>query len=733
MAYHDEDLRLPMEQMNDATAVWWNNIKSPQKDPDGVPKHICVATATMQELNRQQMPVAYACLDGRRTVGGGPDLIYSGLVHVPDDQLVCFQGELDAAAGDPKIELYLHEVAKEHFPMFIDFDLKQPITSKTLGMILAVLLAEQDSTAGAETSDLFTKHLHMRCYDGDPDTNLQEWPTALQALAREKSSAAATKWTWIAVLRLVLESHQKMPTADDVVPVTTINGAVLRPIVALFLIAISCRVHRRLMQLYPRLPARSRAREMYVLCNYRKGNGGEADADRVSFPLDDQGRCRIGMHLHLRHIIVNRDIAKTMRLEIVEDFQKAFPGHAEIAAAFDEAPYTGKSGGLRRYGSLKAEMCKACKGRHGAGCGSCGSGRISVRRYYGSLCIVYPDSRPLLNDTPSEKRVGRFFNPVYAASLCTVRVAREDGGNQPLTPHFAGDLSKAAHPTTAVVRDMLAKEREMGPTSVTNSIRTLRKRYAIHERDARLGGILEATYSLHNLLAAEPGRPPPEAHRENLLEGDPRLSRIRDFLPLLCEAVFHRGYRTLSVRSVNIIRDGKNGQPQRMIIFIAGSCDTLCFNRMIGHSAKTDIDSVPGQHTGWSGCVYFEITRNGTGTIKQRCCNRCDKPNRRHGSCARWAGALRRIPEVDHQRVRDMFYLPEQQTDPACQRLIFENIKKMNQQYRKRVLDEVGPTSTYGKFATQAMKNYQQSKKRRNSQGMVTPSTIFQDDALFDV
>jgi hypothetical protein len=162
----------------------------------------------------------------------------------------------------------------------------------------------------------------------------------------------------------------------------------------------------------------------------------------------------------------------------------------------------------------------------------------------------------------------------------------------------------------------------------------------------------------------------PMNRQHHLDPSDPRFVATANFLPNFCGWAFAPVYGQMQISTLTLIRNSAKGEPQLLLVGVNG---------------------LGGFHRINSGIVYFEINRMGTGTVIQKCWNGKDSDD--------WVGEHRSIEPLPHmtlattarkarlacnQLVRNMFYLPQEQTYEVCLRVVSEQAQRLQRRKQKK-------------------------------------------------
>ncbi len=702
---------------------------------------------SMQEMRQNGIPVSHTSMEGtqhmrRPGTAQGMELIHAGLLSVPSTRennqrfLRTMADALDAGA-----RLYLSEVATHVHPVYIDFDadmdLKDVSVLRLMHDVIAKANLQTFSEVPLESSPILHEFMNMASpMDIAFDNDLI---IAMRDTFKERS------WTWLDVLKMCIVLKQKNPRF-------VVDTRLVRPFFTFFIMAIGKLVQQVLQTFYA--DAENDAKFMMVIL----GNQGPT----AYKPDPDTGTYKVGAHFHVRAILVNRDIELYMREAIVHMFTETFPAGpytADAAGAywrkvFDISVYTrGFTAGLRMPFCHKAEMCAGCKGR-GRNCTVCKDiHRFDVNRYYGPVAMLKPNGN--VDDT--EKLLNLFFKTRYfVLNLCSIRIEENvrvtqgvllDGKPKPVDARDTRELHLVA------LKDYVGSNKK-----ADLRVSQLRRNYAVNGDEIRLTHLLEAEVTFLDVFGTEKI---PDRRRQYLTPTDARFRAVAAYVPYFCAELFSPVYKNMQVTGVTLIEEKVDRS--FMYVHVRGPGASHCFNRV-----NTAGGEGPGEHSHWPNTVYFRVDRF-TRQITQLCAN----TNRKTGehrvnagrnsdgtlqtcSCKDWTGASRTLQPrprstiaettsteaaAERQRyeqfIRDMFYLPEEQTADHSRMATVEKYKVLLTMCRKRkdAQTPVGNDPTYNRHLQSLLDANMQSKRPKRATATTTfvpPSDVDPDSGLPD-
>ena len=669
-------------------------------------------------LEQEGIRPSHLSMGGAQFAAG--KMVHSGTFAIPDTDLSSFIGAL-ASAQDSGAKHYFHEIASNNSPIFFDVDLN-PVMSRSMWSLMISIIESAGLGEGLETSNL------MICFLSMPMVTLDTIGDSLShALSKLKPIVNGhCSWTWLDVMRACLSEDDASVNPSGLMP------AVLRPVCTLFVMAIAVHVHRVVRTFFPDLGEESLRLRMLVLTNY------DGISNRIHFAADADGKVKMGAHIYMRTLIVDRYAALFVWQAVVDYFVKQFPGvpgGAPVEAfwqqCFDAAPFKSTIGGLRMPYSIKAKPCPACGNtKRRKGCVTCGeSGHVQQNRYYGPLAFINGDGHP----DDSVLTLDRLGCRRWVMNVARVRIP----AGTPVTGGFS--IEGKREPQAMVHHE----ERRIADTLGEKKAKAIKRRFArdgVLEESPAMGHLLASVNSLGPYFDAQPKRTP-DGRKMYLERADERFQATANFMPGFCAEKFHPCYRNMVVKSVALVYNKIDGEPMQLLVGFRGNCGSRCFNRRVEsgdvmmaqelterqRACRGDIAGVPGRHTNYNSCVYFIVRREGTGTVTQRCINPQVKLNRRNAqqagaarSCKEWPGEKRDIDEKHTPTVRKMFYTEEQRADHHCQKVVMDNAQSILKRFRNRTrVEEVGPTADYAEYATRIVA---EKKKRRKKSGQASPS-----------
>lgn len=630
------------------------------------------------------------------------DIVHQGIFVVPCTTATnsLFLGEL-AAALDAGADLYLSEVATPRHPVFFDFDGKFNLRSAThVRLMVHVIRA---ATLDWGDVDRVLTALQLR-----PASDMHSIDFSL---ARALEAGHAAGWTWLDVVDLCLTLTDK--TVVDSVNPNLLHRDVAPVLCTLFIMAVGTLVQQVVKTFWPHFDQdpTSIKTVMMVLGNM----GPEAYQEIVGTSPTLPTYFKVGAHLHSRGLIGNLDTDLYLRQSVLHHFQTLFgpsvlgqSAEAFWGECFDASVYTrGATAGIRMAYNLKADVCGVCKNKHPyvRTCVACNRiGRFSVQRYYGPVVQLNSTGRMETSAAEQEKI---YHNKRYVLTMCSLRVP----------PQFAltSGIVLADKPAPQNLRDVrmqtLLARVGGNPNKARTVVNRISKSTGIKEDDLRFTHFLEAEFYFQDIMHNRKDAPPFN-RQQHVAPGDPRFIAVAGFLPLFCKRVFSERFGSMEVTTLTLIRNAADGEPQTLFVGVR-STDSMavpCFNRIDG-------GVWPTPHTNWTQCVYFEITRQDTGMVRQKCCNSNERDDTRRihlpagakvGSCKYWSGECRPIAPppmpagtnetlkneqaAQYARfVRNMFYLPEEQTYETCLKVVSDQAARLQRQYKKRKTSNLFP------------------------------------------
>ena len=651
-----------------------------------------LSSAQLHERGKQP---SHFCLEGWQSKRG--EQIHAGVLHVPDEDLRIL------AAQASRVQTYLHEIkSSPAHPAFFDVDMAvSPFNDLFWKMIVAVI---ERAELNHEEIACATMQEYLKMPSLHPETSTLPYGILERLRASKPFVPNATgdeKWTWLDVARCGLDATEPSGVFGDAT-----HPNVIRPLVCVFLMAISKLIQRVCLSFYPDIAKTDTDTKMqtFVLTNY------EAETHSINFPENDKRETKLGAHVYLRQLYVDTHTQLYIWQALVDLFTGSFAEvpcadgpHAFWTSVFDAAPYTSKVGGLRMPFALKAAPCKKCgtakKRKQCDWC--CGAGKISSPRYYGPLCRIKPGNGDV---DVTEKGLSSLFNRVYLSHMATVRVS---AGTQ-VTPGV--NLEGKTVPSNLHMVQKGEIEARLGKARAAATIRRLSDRTGVAGDSAEMHQVLatvNAEDTMHDHLCQ---KAPTMSVRMPLTASDARFIALQKAFPALLSELFHECYLSVIVSGASIIHHSSNGEPKLINVFVKGEGASRCFNRTVDPS---DIAGVPGCHTNWQNTVFFTIYRDDHGKIVQRCFNKQLKCNRRSSrssqsgkpcACGDWAGEARMVSRKHAQFIRDFFYTPEEQREENCRREVVAQAKALARRHSKRMVAELGPTSEYTKYVEKVCK-----------------------------
>jgi hypothetical protein len=251
----------------------------------------------------------------------------------------------------------------------------------------------------------------------------------------------------------------------------------------------------------------------------------------------------------------------------------------------------------------------------------------------------------------------------------------------------------------------------------------------------------------------------PDRRRKYLTPTDARFRAVAAYLPYFCAELFSPVFKSMEVTGVTLIEEKVDRS--YMYIHVRGSGASHCYNRV-----KASGGEAPGEHSNWPNTVYFRVDRF-TRTLTQLCANtnrktadhRINAGRNADGtlqscSCKDWSGEQRTLQprprstiaesqssEANSERVqyeqfiRDMFYLPEEQTADHSRMATVEKYKELLSMCRKRkdAQTPVGNDPTYNRHLQMLLDENVHSKRTKRATGVTTftpPSTVDRDSGV---
>ena len=330
-------------------------------------------------------------------------------------------------------------------------------------------------------------------------------------------------------------------------------------------------------------------------------------------------------------------------------------------------------------------------------------GKFRVNRYYGPVAQLRSDGAV---DTLPERIDNLFKNKYYVMIMCTLRVPPN------VLPTSGIVLKDKPEPTQLIqMRKDALVSRTGSPAEADRVIARLSKRSGIDENDERMGDLLEAKIFFDDIIG--PGKKVPESRSVHLHQLDARFQTIAAFMPAFCGRAFQvPAYNQMIIASATLLYDYANGEPSRLYVSVKGPGSDVCHNRCCRNEQGHDDSTLSGTHTGWVGCVYFVVTREHRGRVTQLCSNTNERGSdtrrnvtygRLTNTCKKWRGRTVKIepPPITPnqvevtanqakdaatyaQFVRDMFYLPCEQTYEACVKTVIAQAQRLNRTFTKR-------------------------------------------------
>ena len=675
--------------------------------------------ATQSELDAANRQASHSSLSGRM-YGPGGQLLTTGLLSIPDSDLNVFRKEI---AENPEAPLALHERQSDPAPFYCDTDMRVDCDWKLFHLANALIEdANLDVRAiGACPSlqaDLKMVDLRFEHTAEKLGMHIFDWLKKDRVKPPGQDDVFAT---WSEIIALGCDDAKFQSSIGT----ELLRPTVLRPVVALMLMALGRIVQRTVHEFYPGIAPDSLQLQTIVLANHLKTD----NTSILSVEKDSEHKMKIGAHIYMRMLLMDRNTALYVWQALVDyctsnfkvipskELPNAFWHHV-----FDASPYLSSTGGLRMPYSLKAVECSYCKTKKKVKCKEekpcvCkNTGKITEQRFYGPLCLLNGTGAVDL----SENTFLQLHNRAWILTMCVVRVPPTNP-----TPGLV-DLKTKTAPANILSLERANLEKHQGSAKAKRTMAQLAHATGVAPDRPEMGHLLSSLNIANEVLGTS------RSFREVMPTADTRYAKIEEALPLLCAALFHKCYADMKVRAVSVNK--VDGHVSSIIVFVQGPAASRCFNRMFDVNdsviqgdrpdveIRGDVDGVPGRHTNWNCTVYFVIDRRHGGTITQKCCNKQSKQNRRSArasgighmaQCSMWKGYEMAVGEKYRDVVRSMLFDEREQTNEACRKMVLDEATKLFRLYRGvTTVSELGPTDEYQAYASKALK-VSSGKKRR--------------------
>lgn len=686
----------------------------------GHPTWMDATQAQLEAANRQ---ASHTSIAGRQ-YSTNNELLTTGILSIPDADLNMFRREI---ADSGETNLFLHERKSDVHPFFLDVDMKVECTWRFFSLARALVADAGLDVRAIGACPSFHADLGM------PDLTFEHTAAKVgmeifdQLKTRNKLPGQPQEdvfATWMDIIALGCdEAKLNGPVGNELKAET-----VIRSVVAIMLMAIGRIVQRTVHEFYPDITPESLQLQTIVL-----GSHAETGSKSMLCVAKDEHsvKIKIGAHIYMRMLLMESGTALYVWQALVDycsqhfkDFPSSDSPEIFWASVFDAAPFISSTGGLRMPFSLKAVECTQCKNKPAKRkeCVMCNkSGRATVKRFYGPLCLLDGSGVVDLSARTFEK----IHNRAWILTMCIVRV--------PPSAPTKGlvDLTGKSKPANMVELELKNMEREKGARETKRIVAKLERTTGVKSDDPAMAHLL-ASLNMQNAILGEKASKG-KGSREIMLETDRRYAAIKERLPVLCEALFHKCYADMAIRGVSV--NMVDGHVSGVIVYIRGAAASRCFNRTFdvndGEIAgdrpdvkiRGDVDGVPGRHTNWKDTVYFVIDRRQGGTVTQKCCNKQLKQNRRSAratgighsaSCSAWGGHSMVVGKKWQDVVRSMLFDEQEQTSESCRKMVLDEATRLFRIYRGEAqVSELGPTDDYQTYANKALKATASGMKRR--------------------
>ena len=375
-----------------------------------------LSSAQLHERGKQP---SHFCLEGWQSKRG--EQIHAGVLHVPDEDLRIL------AAQASRVQTYLHEIkSSPAHPAFFDVDMAvSPFNDLFWKMIVAVI---ERAELNHEEIACATMQEYLKMPSLHPETSTLPYGILERLRASKPFVPNATgdeKWTWLDVARCGLDETEPSGVFGDAT-----HPNVIRPLVCVFLMAISKLIQRVCLSFYPDIAKTDTDTKMqtFVLTNY------EAETHSINFPENDKRETKLGAHVYLRQLYVDTHTQLYIWQALVDLFTGSFAEvpcadgpHAFWTSVFDAAPYTSKVGVAD---AIRAESGAVQEMRH---CKEAQAVRLVLRRWQD---FVTPVLRSALPDQTGQRRCGRDGKGAFVAVQSRVS---EPHGHRARQRRDAGD------------------------------------------------------------------------------------------------------------------------------------------------------------------------------------------------------------------------------------------------------------------------------------------------------
>lgn len=623
-------------------------------------------------LSKHNVTPTYSCMEG--FVQYNKEVVHSGSIYIKPDEIYLFY----RALVDSSCPMYLHEVATEVHPTYFDYDQKLELTTENLKLILSVI---EDADFDCELYEPILLKYYKNMVPATDFTREKK-----DFLPFDNSICN----TWFEVLELMIETEliEKHPFEWNLIERD--YTFVIDVIINFMLIAVGILIQKCAKLFYPNLPSSSEEFYLWILSSQGPDH----------LKKDDKNRYKFGGHFYLSDLAVNHDYNAWICNYICNYFCNQFKRNELWEEAFDYSQYSTSDSGLRVPFSLKISECSKCKNKINKGkqsCKECGQhGRVAVNKSYQPLMRITPDGEP----EPKEHLMKAFFEiPMIVYKSCSVRYIKSLNLTDKFTPiGEKPNLLKKMNPKNEMIDKLNITEK-----TAAARIDKLAQDFNITDRNSDRFKELVSTVVDHERFTNK------RSYKNTcyLDPMDPRYHAVVQFLPNYLGRHLHPVYRNLEIKGIILYKHDKLDYPEKLCVITKGEASKYCFHRMT--NAINDDVTEPGEHTSL-GMVYFFVDLT---SITQKCNNPNIKQTRRiekgkrNTSCKDWIGKTIPIAiritdlsttkeEIEQmqlelrQQVRNMFYLPEQQTQEYEEEMI-RRVQNFNNKKRSALLT-VGPT-----------------------------------------